>query len=197
MSPGRRTSAPGRVRIIGGELRGSVLAVPDRPGLRPTPGRLRETLFNWLQAHVVGARCLDLFAGSGALAVEAISRGAGQACLIERDADLAAALQTNLARLRRQDLAQVLVADALSLLAASASQSFDIVFVDPPFAEALWDRAMALLEAQGWVASRAWIYLEMPVGTHVDPPSAWLPERETVVGDVRGRLYRRRADPVS
>ncbi|HRQ64697.1 MAG TPA: RsmD family RNA methyltransferase, partial [Xanthomonadaceae bacterium] len=92
--------APGRIRIIGGSLRGSRLDVPDRAGLRPTPDRLRETLFNWLIPNLPGSRVLDLFAGTGALALEALSRGAASAVAVERDRELARLLADNAARLR-------------------------------------------------------------------------------------------------
>lgn len=188
---------PGRVRIIGGDLRGSVLSVPDRPGLRPTPGRLRETLFNWLQPHLAGAHCLDLFAGSGALGIEALSRGAGGVCLVERDAGLAAALRGNLQRLRQGEKSSVREADASSLLTAAALQSFDIVFVDPPFADDLWEQTASRLEQGDWLMPQAWIYMEMPVGAHPSVPPTWVLQREAKAGDVRSVLYRRCPDPLS
>lgn len=197
MKARQRGGAPGRVRIIGGDLRGSVLAVPERDGLRPTPNRLRETLFNWLQPYLGGARCLDLFAGSGALGIEALSRGAGQVCQVERDAALAAALRANLERLRQGEKARVAEADALSLLTGAPCAAFDIVFVDPPFAQDLWSRTATLLENGGWLAPRASIYLEMPVDTRIALPPAWLPRRETTAGEVRGVLYSRRTDQLS
>src|SRR5699024_5900430 len=107
--------SPGRIRVLVGHLRGSVLPVPDRAGVRPTPGRVRETLFNWLAPHISGARCLDLFAGSGALGVEALSRGAASACFVERDAGLARTLREQLARLQQTDV-EVHCADASAWL---------------------------------------------------------------------------------
>src|SRR5581483_4346490 len=97
----RANAAPGRVRIIGGSLRGSKLEVPDVPGLRPTPDRVRETLFNWLMPVIDGARCLDLFAGTGALGIEALSRGAAVVDFVESDARLVALLRANLSRLKQ------------------------------------------------------------------------------------------------
>ncbi|HET7268460.1 MAG TPA: 16S rRNA (guanine(966)-N(2))-methyltransferase RsmD [Oleiagrimonas sp.] len=193
----RRGAAPGRVRIIAGRLRGSVLEVPDRPGLRPTPNRLRETLFNWLQPALPGARCLDLFAGSGALGIEALSRGAGAVQLVERDAGLAEALRVNLQRLGPGLDACVHGGDATGFLDAADAAPFDIVFVDPPFAAELWEPVSARLEAGGWLAPQALIYLEMPATMHVTVPSAWNIERDKCVGDVRALLYRRRPDPLS
>lgn len=179
---------PGRVRIIGGRLKGSRLEVPALPGLRPTPDRLRETLFNWLQPHIAGARCLDLFAGSGALGLEAASRGAGSVVLVEREPVLAAGLRANLARLHTA--AEVVCADAGCWL-RTAPRPFDLVFLDPPFAEQLWHPASVQLEQGGWLADPAWIYVEMPDGRDFDPPVGWQLHRETRVGAVRARLYRR------
>jgi len=192
-----RRAAPGKIRIIGGRLRGSVLEVPDRPGLRPTPNRLRETLFNWLQPSLAGAACLDLFAGSGALGVEALSRGAGRVQLVERDAGLAAALRANLQRLDRERTTGVHAGDACVFLDAAApvpfdiAKPFDVIFVDPPFAAHLWEPVIARLQTGNWLAPRAWIYLEMPAGMHVTVPSTWHVEREKDVGDVHAMLCRR------
>lgn len=193
----RRTRAPGRVRIIGGTLRGSVLAVPEHAGLRPTPGRVRETLFNWLQPHLTGRSCLDLFAGSGALGIEALSRGAAHACLVERDATLATALQANLARLHQDVRATVRAGDAMAMLAEPPVRAFDVVFVDPPFADDLWAAATARLEASGWLAPRAWIYVEMPAGLAWAAPTTWTEQRTTRAGEVRAVLYRRLGNPLS
>lgn len=192
-----RQTAPGKVRIIGGRLRGSVLEVPDRPGLRPTPNRLRETLFNWLQPSLAGAACLDLFAGSGALGIEALSRGADRMQLVERDADLADALRANLRRLHQERAAGVHVGDACAFLETAAPGPFDIVFVDPPFAVHLWEPVVTRLQTGNWLAPRALIYLEMPTGTHVTVPPTWHIEREKKVGDVHAMLCRRTLDPLS
>ncbi|HET7301579.1 MAG TPA: 16S rRNA (guanine(966)-N(2))-methyltransferase RsmD [Oleiagrimonas sp.] len=185
-----RPEAPGRVRIIGGTLRGSVLTVPVRAGLRPTPGRVRETLFNWLQPHMAGARCLDLFAGSGALGIEALSRGAAAACFVESDGGLAAALREDLVRLRQTD-AQVCHADALDFLTRTPSHPYDMVFLDPPFARDLWTRVADLLEAPGWLAPQAWIHVEMPAATDFAPPPTWAEHRQGRAGEVHHVLYRR------
>lgn len=187
---GGHKKAPGRVRIGAGSLRGSVLAVPEHPGLRPTPGRVRETLFNWLRAVLPGARCLDLFAGSGALGVEALSRGAAWATFVERDAGLAEALRSNLGRLGRED-AEVECADAGAWLAGAIRQPFDVVFLDPPFGADLWNRAVADLEASGLLAAPAWIHVEAPAGKGVVVPSGWRMHREGRAGDVHHVLYRR------
>ncbi len=182
---------PGRVRIVAGMLRGSVLAVPEVPGLRPTPARVRETLFNWLRAIVPGASCLDMFAGSGALGIEALSRGAARVCFIERDRHLAAALRANLERLGQP--VDVHCGDALALLEHAPPAAMDVVFVDPPFARELWDAAAARLESRGWLAPRAWIYVEMPVGMAFAPPPTWELYRGTRAGNVACAVYRRQA----
>lgn len=187
-----KTGAPGRVRIIGGTLRGSVLDVPARAGLRPTPGRVRETLFNWLQPHLAGARCLDLFAGSGALGVEALSRGAASVDFVERDAGLAQVLRGQLERLR-QPKAQVHCANALDWLGEMPTQAYDVVFLDPPFVLDLWMPAAEALEASPWLAQMAWVHVEMPIATNFMPPAAWSEHRQGRAGEVRHVLYRRLA----
>jgi 16S rRNA (guanine966-N2)-methyltransferase len=188
-------SANGRIRIIGGSLRNSRLEVPDVPGLRPTPDRVRETLFNWLQPVIGGARCLDLYAGTGALGIEALSRGAAMATFVERDAKLSAALKANLARLKVQ--AAVVGDDAARWLNAGG-KPFDVVFMDPPFADQLWDAAVAALETHGWLAPAAWVYVEAPKATPIAVPATWQVHRSGVAGEVAYTLYRRTpADPLS
>jgi 16S rRNA (guanine(966)-N(2))-methyltransferase RsmD len=137
VNPGRRRvgsvrGAAGEVRIIGGTLKRSKLAVPDKPGLRPTPQRVRETLFNWLGQDLSGWACLDAFAGSGALGFEAASRGAASVVMLERDPDLAAALRASLARLKA-DVVRVERAEAVSWMRAAAPGQFHLVLLDPPF----------------------------------------------------------------
>ena len=182
--PGR-----GRVRIIGGSLRGSRLGVPALQGLRPTPERLRETLFNWLAPLIEGAHVLDLFAGSGALGIEALSRGAAGAVLVERDRAQAAAIAADLARLRVGQLAQVHCADAQALLAQAPARAFDVVFADPPFDAGQWTAIAAALEAHGWLAPHARIYMESPAAAAYAVPAAWTLHREARAGAVRGALY--------
>jgi 16S rRNA (guanine966-N2)-methyltransferase len=192
-----KRAAPGQVRIIGGRLRGSKLAVPDRDGLRPTPDRVRETLFNWLQPILQGARCLDLFAGSGALGIEALSRGAAAVTFVERDATLAAALRANLMRLQQAG-GTVRCADALALLDELPQRPCDLVFLDPPFADQSWTAVAARLEQSAWLAPEAWIYVESPLAATFAVPPTWLMHRESRAGQVRHALYRRRAgDPLS
>ncbi|MEP6483581.1 MAG: 16S rRNA (guanine(966)-N(2))-methyltransferase RsmD [Rudaea sp.] len=184
----RHHAAPGRVRIIGGSLRGSRLDVLDVQGLRPTPDRVRETLFNWLMPVIAGARCLDLFAGTGALGVEALSRGAASVDFVESDAGLAASLRTNLARLKQT--ANVHQSNASRFL-ESSGDAYDIVFVDPPFADDLWDAAMQTLERSSRLHDSAWIYVESPTDRNIVAPAHWHLHRDGRAGAVRFALYRR------
>jgi 16S rRNA (guanine966-N2)-methyltransferase len=184
----RPSAPPGKLRIIAGSLRGSRIAVPDAPGLRPTSERVRETVFNWLAPVIAGARCLDLFAGTGALGIEALSRGAARVDFVEADARLADLLRANLTRLKQD--AQVRVVDALRFLAQGAD-GYDIVFLDPPFAAKLWGDAARALEAHGRLLESAWIYVESPAGAELDLPQNWMLHREGRAGDVRFALYRR------
>lgn len=180
---------PGSVRIIGGRWRGTKLPVPGVSGLRPTPDRVRETVFNWLQPVLPGARVLDLFAGSGAFGLESLSRGAREALLVENDARACEALRATVARLAASAEAHVHQADALALLRAPMHGRFDIVFLDPPFAARSWEPALAAL--QPWVGDDAWLYLESP-RDHVPPvPPDWIPHRESSTREVRYALYRR------
>ena len=179
----------GSVRIIGGRWRGSKLPVADLPGLRPSADRVRETLFNWLQSKLPGARCLDLFAGSGALGLEAASRGAAQVVLVEHERVLAAALRASVARLEgAAPSVGVIETDALRWLAQSPSTAFDIVFLDPPFAARLWDSIVASLP--GWLAPGAWIYLESSIDAQPQVPAGWTLHREGRTREVRYALYR-------
>ena len=183
------TVPPGHVRIIGGQLRGSRLSVPTLPGLRPTPQRLRQTLFDWLAPVIEGARVLDVFAGSGALGIEALSRGARRAVFFEQDRGQAQAIEADLARLH-QDAASVRHADALRALATAATETFDIAFVDPPFGSALWADAVALLDGHGWLAPDAWVYVESGLDDAWQIPTRWRVHRQRDAGAVRGTLFR-------
>ena len=180
---------PGRIRIIAGTLRNSRLDVPHAAGLRPTPDRVRETLFNWLAPVIDGARCLDLFAGTGALGVEAASRGAREVVLVERDFALAKALEANLARLK-VGVAKVENRDALAFLGTVPPRPFDIAFVDPPFDANLWRDACAALASRGWLAPDALVYVESPRDVVPEVPASWTPHREAHAGEVRYALYR-------
>ncbi len=154
------------VRLIGGQWKRSKLPVGDAPGLRPSPDRVRETLFNWLGQDLTGWRCLDAFAGSGALGFEAASRGADEVVLLERDRRLAASLDASKLRLQAQHV-RVEATDALSWMARCAPDSFELVFIDPPFDAPLVAPALAL--AQRLVVPQGFVYVEashaMPVGS--------------------------------
>jgi 16S rRNA (guanine(966)-N(2))-methyltransferase RsmD len=143
MSPAPRRALPKEVRIIGGQWKRSKLAVPDLPGLRPTPDRVRETLFNWLGQDLSGWRCLDAFAGSGALGFEAASRGAASVVLLERDRRLAAVLVQARQRLNGESL-RIETVDALAWMARCPADAFELVFLDPPFDAPLLTPALAL-----------------------------------------------------
>jgi 16S rRNA (guanine966-N2)-methyltransferase len=174
-----------RVRIIGGEWRSRVLRFAPRPGLRPTPDRVRETLFNWLGQDLTGKRCLDLFAGSGALGFEAASRGAARVTLVERDRAAHAALAAN-ARLLGGDSLEVKSADALEFLRTDAGR-YDIVFLDPPFDSDLLGRALALLPPR--LAEGAFVYVES--GQAGGPAPGWEVWRSGRAGAVTYQLLRR------
>jgi 16S rRNA (guanine966-N2)-methyltransferase len=180
---------PGRIRVIGGRLRNSRLEVPELPGLRPTPERVRETLFNWLAPMIEGARVLDLCAGTGALGIEALSRGAAGACFVEPEARVARALRDNLARLKVAG-GEVAAVDAQAFLRGVA-RPFDLAFLDPPFALGLWSVLAEHMELGGWLAGQAWIYVESPRAGPPALPASWSLHREGQAGEVRFALYRR------
>lgn len=196
MSNKTSRAVAGSLRIVAGSLRGSRLSVPDMHGLRPTPDRVRETLFNWLAPVMPGARCLDLYAGTGALGIEALSRGAGECVFVERDRGLCELLQGNLARLRVGN-AKVLNDDASGFL-ATPGEAFDVVFLDPPFAAGLWAASAAQLQQGGWLKPAASVYVESPADSVFELPPAWHLHREGQAGAVRYALYRPLAsDPLS
>ena len=147
----------GSVRIIGGEWRGRRIAVPDGTTVRPTPDRVRVTVFNWLRDSLVGARCLDLCAGTGALGFEALSRGAAEAWFVEQDAELTAALQATARQFGATP--HVVRRSALAFLRETPTATFDVAFLDPPYAEAL-DPLLTLLPR--WLMPRALVYVERP-----------------------------------
>ncbi|HEX5420266.1 MAG TPA: 16S rRNA (guanine(966)-N(2))-methyltransferase RsmD [Gammaproteobacteria bacterium] len=152
--------APGSVRIIGGLWRGRRLGIPAGAAmLRPTPDRVRETLFNWLRAEIEGAACADLFAGTGVLGFEALSRGADEVWLVERDRGLWAMLESHSASLGAGSRAHVLRDDAAGFLAAAAEPRFDLVFLDPPFADPI-EPLLAALRPR--LREGALIYVERP-----------------------------------
>jgi 16S rRNA (guanine966-N2)-methyltransferase len=181
-----------QVRIIGGRWRGRRLHFPPLEGLRPTPDRVRETLFNWLAPVIEGARCLDLFAGSGALGIEALSRGAAKVVFVERHPLAVRKLRENLALLGI-DSVPVVKADALTWL-KGRSQPFDIVLLDPPFGGNLLEPVCAVLEQGGWLATQARIYLETEKAPqNPELPQNWTIIRDKTAGQVSYRLAVRKA----
>ena len=156
----------GHVRIIAGSLRGSKLPVAALEGLRPTSDRARETLFNWLQNDIAGRKALDLFAGSGALGFEAVSRGAGQVVMVERNPVAFAGLLESRNRLKTENV-ELVNADALAWLPGQHGQCFDLIFLDPPFAGDIWHTLWPLLAPV--LAETATLYIELPV----DRERAW------------------------
>jgi 16S rRNA (guanine966-N2)-methyltransferase len=156
---GAAGSAAHEVRIIGGKWKRTRLPVADKPGLRPTPDRVRETLFNWLGQDLDGWRCLDAFAGTGALGLEAASRGAAAVLMVEQDPDLVSALRALQGKLGA-DTVKVERANGLTVLARQAPASLDLVFLDPPFEAAIHEKALAAAAAA--LAEEGLIYLEAP-----------------------------------
>ena len=157
--PSRLQSTPGEIRIIGGLWKRSKLPVLARPGLRPTPDRVRETLFNWLGQDLTGLRCVDAFAGSGALGFEAASRGARDVLLIEQDPALVRHLQAQKARLKA-DVVRIQCSDGIVSLRGMASASVDLVFLDPPFDSTHYSEAISA--AAHTLSEKGAIYLEAP-----------------------------------
>jgi len=185
---GPRPDQSNLIRIIGGAHRGRKLRFPTVAGLRPTADRVRETLFNWLQPRLPGARCLDLFAGSGALGLEAASRGAAEVLLLERSPPVVEQLHENVALLGL-DRVQVVQADTLTWLKGDA-RPFDILFLDPPFTDGLLGESCRLLQTGGWLAAGARIYLEMDVRTALpELPGEWTRLKEKRAGQVCYYLF--------
>jgi len=178
-----------QVRIIGGQWRSRKLNVPEAPGLRPTPDRVRETLFNWLAPYIQGARVLDAFTGSGALFLEAMSRGASTGLALDSNSDAIDNLRSNLALLQC-DNAEVVRVDALQYLSASSEQGFDIVLLDPPFHQDLLLNTCELLETNLWLNPRAWIYTESEQApSTLGVPNTWRLHREKHTGQVHYALW--------
>ena len=178
------------LRIVGGVWKRSKLPVADKPGLRPTPDRVRETLFNWLGQDLSGWRCLDAFAGSGALGFEAASRGAAEVLLLEQDADLVRSLQASRQHLQAEAL-RIERTDALHWMAGAPAGAFDLVLLDPPFDTDLAARALPL--AARLAAADGLIYLESRHALS-SPPEGWSLHRRGRAGAVHFHLLRRAAD---
>jgi 16S rRNA (guanine966-N2)-methyltransferase len=176
-----------QLRIIGGSWRGRKLAFPSIEGLRPTPDRVRETLFNWLTAVVPGARCLDLFAGSGALSFEALSRGALHADLVEASAEAAKQLNDNTALLAAN--ARVWQTKAEAAI-TQLDPGYNIIFLDPPFHQSLLSSCITLIEQHQLLAEQAWVYIETASDESLPLiPPHWQLHREKHAGQVSYRLF--------
>ena len=186
-------SATSQLRVIGGQWRGRKLTFPDRPGLRPTGDRVRETLFNWVGHTLQGAQCLDLFAGSGALGIEALSRGAAHCDFVDTDREVVAYIDRHLERLDAQHDGATHCNTASDFLGTTNS-TWNVVFVDPPFDARVGESALTLLLTGGHVTTDSWVYFE----TSRSNPEA-VPEthyeifREKTAGDVRYQLLKPRS----
>ena len=186
----KRPRVGGSLRIIGGRWRGRRLRIPEGPALRPTPDRVRETLFNWLAPYLAGASCVDLFAGSGALGLEAASRGAGRVVLVERSIPTARALASQ-CRDWAAETVTVHRADALQWLAESLDCA-DIVFLDPPFGEGLLEAAWRLISRGALVEAGGFVYMEYPPGQRpAVEDGAFSLYRQSRAGQVEFCLVRR------
>ena len=186
----QRASRPGRLRIVAGNWRSRLLDIADVEGLRPTAERVRETLFNWLAPRIHGARCLDLFAGTGALGLEALSRGARSAVFVERSPVAVRQLRKNIGLLDAKG-ARVSQQNATDFLREEKADRFDIVFLDPPFAEDLLNETCRLLAEGELLAEGAVVYLEL--GRDQDLPAlpdGWHVEKNKTAGNVRYMLVR-------
>ena len=181
------------LRIIAGQWRGRKLPFPDQPGLRPTPDRVRETLFNWLQPTIEGAHCLDLFTGSGALGLEALSRGAAEATLIDSSKLVVQQLHQNLTLLNAKN-ARLVLASAPQWLEQQQVESarFDLVFLDPPFRQGMLESCCRLLEQKALLSERAQIYIEVERELKIlDIPDNWQILRHKDSGQVSSYLCQR------
>lgn len=190
-NPARPSQGQGHLRIIAGEWRSRRLGVPEGQGLRPTPDRVRETLFNWLAPHIEGAHVLDAFTGSGALFLEALSRGAAEAVAVDSNPAAIANLRHNLEVLRCPR-GQVLQTDTLRYLQGEVKQQFDLVFLDPPFNQDMLAATSNLLEERQWLRDNAWIYTESEAApSTLQMPGNWRLHREKKTGQVHYALWQR------
>ena len=177
------------LRIIAGKWRSRQLEFTPIEGLRPTGDRIRETLFNWLMPYIEGARCIDLFAGSGALCFEALSRGAKSCLAIENDPGAATQLKANKAKFCAQDLTVVCTNSQTYLHNSHEGDGFHIVFLDPPFQAGLYSEIIQSLCTGGWLAAGALIYCELPIAEPCPKPQHWQLLKEKTAGNVRYCLY--------
>lgn len=179
-----------KLRIIAGEWRSRQLVFEDTPGLRPTPARVRETVFNWLQQDVVASTCLDLFAGSGALGFEAASRGAKSVVMLENNPLACRLIKENTIKLSAQQI-KIIQSDVFKFLAADAT-TFDLVFLDPPFAKGMAQQCCQWLEDKGWLAADAKVYVEVESSLVLDDmPENWQLLKQKTTGEVGYYLFQR------
>jgi 16S rRNA (guanine966-N2)-methyltransferase len=182
-------SASGSVRIIGGKWRSRKLRFVSVDGLRPTGSRIRETLFNWLAPSIEGARCLDLFAGSGALCFEVLSRGADCCVAIEANSQAASELRHNQAQLAAGNL-EIVTGNCQGFLErGNTTKPYDIIFLDPPFDMQIHKQVSKLLLSGHWLTSRAQIYCEFPATEAQDLPLSWRLVKDKIAGNVRYCLF--------
>jgi len=195
MATGRRRPTPrhqasGDIRIIGGRWRGRRLPVADAQGLRPTADRIRETLFNWLQSDIAGARCLDLFAGSGALGIEALSRGAAHSTFVDSNTDVLRGVATTLAALEANGETDCHAMQASAFI-ASCERRYDVIFLDPPFTQNLLGDLCQQLQVSAVLDTDSLIYIESGQAPEAwFPGGAWQALRQKRAGAVHYGLYR-------
>lgn len=177
------------LRIIGGKWRSRKITFPDREGIRPTPDRVRETLFNWLAPDIAGARCLELYAGSGVLSMEALSRGASHVTLVERDRETCRQLAANLSTLGAQASEFNCIRDSALNWIPEAGDSFDIIFLDPPFTDSEYLVAIRALVDHNLLGAHGLIYVETPGALATDDlPAGLIPIRGGRAGQVHYSL---------
>lgn len=179
---------PGKIRIIAGQFRGRYISVLENESLRPTPSRVRETVFNWLQSKIVGARCLDCFSGTGILGFEALSRGAKEVTLLEKAMDMSQGLKKTRADWKVDEKqCHIVHQDALYWLSQEAQSKtvipYDVIFLDPPYGSDLLARCLDVLQNSPLLAPDAWIYVEMPARTAL-PSNGWTAFKSKVAGQV-------------
>ncbi len=181
-----------KVRIIGGQWRSRSIAFVDSEGLRPTPARVRETLFNWLQYDLLNSRCLDLYAGSGALSFEAASRGAKSVLQVEENPLVCRQLKANAIKLGAEAQVKIVQREVIRFLAEFNSEPFEVVFIDPPFKQNLAAPTCRWLEDKGWLVSQAKIYVEVEQSLLLQGlPENWHLLRHKTAGEVSYYLFQR------
>lgn len=185
------------VRIVGGQWRGRKISFPENSQVRPTPDRVKETLFNWLAPYIVGARCLELFAGSASLSFESLSRQAAYVVAVEKDRDTVEAIQSNATTLKAENL-KIVLADCLSWLKTTQPpEPFNIIFIDPPYAIKALPESFALVNTPDWVAPGTLIYFESDITfAKTDLPNNWELLKNKKAGQVLYHLVKVLSHPV-